>query len=149
MRAETLASPAALLAEWRGGDALSAELSGYEHWWRDTGLPISAAVDRAGTPALRMFDRCGWREDAVLYPPEYRSMLLHGYATGIIVSGDGLILTAAGAYLADGYAKVVLENGEEYKGTVERRSDALQAAVLRIEAATPRHFELPEKPVVL
>ena len=75
--------------------------------------------------------------------------LAHGYATGIIVSGDGLILTAAGAYLADGYAKVVLENGEEYKGTVERRSDALQAAVLRIEAATPRHFELPENPVVL
>ncbi len=90
----TLASPAGLLRDWRGEDELSAELADYERWWRETGQAISAAVDRAGTPALRMFDRCGWREDAVLYPPDYRRMLQRGYATGIVartVDDDSLL----------------------------------------------------------
>lgn len=94
MKPDTLISPAALLAHWRGRDALSAELAEYEHWWRETGQAISSAIDRAGTPALRMFDRCGWREDAVLYPPDYRRMLLRGYATGVVaraVDDDSLL----------------------------------------------------------
>lgn len=94
MEPEILGSPAALLTHWRGQDALSAELDEYERWWRETGQAISTAIDRAGTPALRMFDRCGWREDAVLYPPDYRRMLLRGYATGIVaraVDDDSLL----------------------------------------------------------
>lgn len=90
----TLASPSGLLHDWRGEDELSAELADYERWWRESGQAISAAVDRAGTPALRMFDRCGWREDAVLYPPDYRRMLLRGYQTGIVaraVDDDSLL----------------------------------------------------------
>jgi len=79
-----LTSPSALVADWRGLDGLSSELAGYERWWRETGQPISSAIDRAGTPELRMFDRFGQREEAVLYPPEYRRMLLAGYATGVV-----------------------------------------------------------------
>jgi len=84
MDPEILASPAALLARWRGQGALSPTLDEYEAWWRAEGRAISAAVDRHGTPALRMFDRLGQREEAVLYPPDYRRMLLRGYATGVV-----------------------------------------------------------------
>ncbi|MDZ7828309.1 MAG: acyl-CoA dehydrogenase family protein [Halofilum sp. (in: g-proteobacteria)] len=84
MEPEILASPAALLARWRGQDALSPTLADYEAWWRAQGQAISATVDRHGTPALRMFDRLGQREEAVLYPPDYRRMLLRGYAAGVV-----------------------------------------------------------------
>lgn len=84
MNPDVLASPSALLDRWRGGQSPDPELPAYERWWRETGQAISAAVDRAGTPALRMFDRLGQREEAVLYPPDYRRMLLRGYATGVV-----------------------------------------------------------------
>lgn len=84
MDSELLHSPAALLERWRGADELSPVLADYERWWRETGQAISDAVDRAGTPGLRMFDRQGRREDALLYPPDYRRMLVAGYATGIV-----------------------------------------------------------------
>ena len=86
MDATILTSPTALLGQWRGGAAADATGADYERWWRQEGQAISAAIDRAGTPGLRMFDRCGWREDAVLYPPDYRRMLLRGYATGIVAA---------------------------------------------------------------
>jgi len=40
-------------------DVLAAE----EAWWRSEGIAISGAIDRAGTPWLRMFDRLGKRVD--------------------------------------------------------------------------------------
>jgi len=97
-----LTSPSALLTDWRGLDGLSSELAGYERWWRETGQPISSAIDRAGTPELRMFDRFGQREEAVLYPPEYRRMLLAGYATGVVartVDDDSLLPGYAFGYV--------------------------------------------------
>jgi acyl-CoA dehydrogenase len=53
-------------------------------WWRAEGLPISDAIDRAGTPWLRMFDRLGKRIDEILYPPEYQTILRRGYRSGVI-----------------------------------------------------------------
>src|ERR1700756_2514501 len=38
-------------------DVLGAE----EAWWKNEGIAISNAIDRAGTPWLRMFDRFGKR----------------------------------------------------------------------------------------
>ncbi len=56
----------------------------YEAWFECEGQGISDAVDRAGTPWLRMFDQLGERVDEVLYPPEYWRMLKHGYRSGVL-----------------------------------------------------------------
>jgi alkylation response protein AidB-like acyl-CoA dehydrogenase len=56
----------------------------YEAWFEREGQEISDAVDRAGTPWLRMFDRWGARVDEILYPPEYWRMLKHGYRAGML-----------------------------------------------------------------
>src|SRR5260370_7957635 len=56
-------------------DVLEAE----EAWWKSEGVAISDAIDRAGTPWLRMFDRLGKRVDEILYPPEYQTILSRGY----------------------------------------------------------------------
>ncbi len=56
----------------------------YEAWFEREGQGISDAVDRAGTPWLRMFDQWGVRVDEILYPPEYWHMLKHGYRAGVL-----------------------------------------------------------------
>jgi acyl-CoA dehydrogenase len=56
----------------------------YETWFANEGQGISDAVDRAGTPWLRMFDRFGTPVDEILYPPDYWRMLKRGYRTGVI-----------------------------------------------------------------
>jgi acyl-CoA dehydrogenase len=61
-------------------DVLEAE----EAWWRSEGAAISDAIDRAGTPWLRMFDRLGKRVDEILYPREYQTMLRRGYRAGVV-----------------------------------------------------------------
>jgi len=61
-------------------DVLSAE----EGWWKNEGVAISNAVDRAGTPWLRMFDRLGKRADEILYPREYQTILRRGYRSGVV-----------------------------------------------------------------
>jgi acyl-CoA dehydrogenase len=63
---------------------MEGELRAYEAWWEDEGSAVSAATDRAGTPWLRMFDRFGRRQDEILFPPEYREMLLRGYREGVV-----------------------------------------------------------------
>jgi acyl-CoA dehydrogenase len=55
-----------------------------EQWWKTEGVGISAAVDRAGTPWVRMFDRDGTRVDEILYAPEYWTMLRKGYRSGVV-----------------------------------------------------------------
>lgn len=56
----------------------------YEDWWEQRGRAVSEAVDRQGTPGLRMFDRWGERIDDILYPPEYGEMLRRGYRAGVV-----------------------------------------------------------------
>jgi acyl-CoA dehydrogenase len=59
-------------------------LRDYEAWFEREGQGISDAVDRLGTPWLRMFDRLGERVDELLYPPEYWRMLKQGYCAGVL-----------------------------------------------------------------
>lgn len=61
-------------------DVLAAE----QEWWKAEGVAISDAIDRAGTPWLRMFDRSGRRVDEILYPREYLTMLRKGYRSGVV-----------------------------------------------------------------
>ena len=57
----------------------------------------------------------------------------HGYATGLVVSPDGLILTAQGIYLSEERVRVVLPDGSRHNAEVLRRSEPLQAALLKID----------------
>ncbi|HXW61814.1 MAG TPA: acyl-CoA dehydrogenase family protein [Candidatus Acidoferrales bacterium] len=59
-------------------------LAAEQEWWKADGVAISGAIDRAGTPWLRMFDRSGKRTDEILYPPEYQTMLWQGYRSGVV-----------------------------------------------------------------
>jgi alkylation response protein AidB-like acyl-CoA dehydrogenase len=59
-------------------------LDAEEVWWKNEGVAISDAVDRAGTPWLRMFDRLGRRVDEILYPREYQAILKRGYRSGVV-----------------------------------------------------------------
>src|SRR5712664_5021330 len=59
-------------------------LEAEENWWKNEGVAISHAIDRAGTPWLRMFDRLGKRVDQILYPREYQTILRRGYRTGVV-----------------------------------------------------------------
>jgi alkylation response protein AidB-like acyl-CoA dehydrogenase len=59
-------------------------LEAYNAWWIAHGCAVSSAVDRAGTPWIRQFDRLANRVDELLYPPDYRAMLLEGYRHGVI-----------------------------------------------------------------
>jgi len=61
-------------------DLLEAE----EVWWTHEGVAISDAIDRAGTPWLRMFNRLGKRVDEILYPREYQTILRRGYRSGVV-----------------------------------------------------------------
>ncbi len=86
MSFESLRSPVRFLQQ--GGIPADQDwLREYEAWFEDEGQGISDAVDRAGTPWLRMFDRFGARVDEILYPPEYWRMLKRGYRAGILWRG--------------------------------------------------------------
>jgi len=84
MTFDTLASPVAFLRDMLPDLPIEADLQAYESWWQSEGQSISTAIDRAGTPWLRMFDRFGKRIDEVMYPPEYWRMLRQGYKTGTV-----------------------------------------------------------------
>jgi len=55
-----------------------------QQWWKTDAMGISEAIDRAGTPWVRMFDRNGKRVDEILYAPEYQTILRKGYRSGVV-----------------------------------------------------------------
>jgi len=67
-----------------------------------------------------------------------------GYATGLIVSPDGDIITALGVHLATSNLRVITPDGETHFAKLVRRSHNLQAALLKIDAKTPDYFDLAE-----
>jgi len=67
-----------------------------------------------------------------------------GYATGLIVGPQGEILTSQGIFLNADNLRVTLPDGTTHFATVVRRSTELQAALLKIQVATPDHFDLAE-----
>ena len=83
MDLQSLKSPLAFLGELVPADQL-APLKDYQSWWLTEGTVISEAVDRAGTPWLRMFDQFGKRTDEILFPPDYWKILKRGYQAGAI-----------------------------------------------------------------
>ncbi len=55
-----------------------------------------------------------------------------GYATGVVVSADGLVLTTQGVFLDGPQVKVELIDGKSYPATILRRNRTLQLALLKI-----------------
>lgn len=80
-----LASPSAfLLSRLDVSRELADTLRALEGRWRDWGQSVSDAVDRMGTPHLRMFDAQGVRIDEIVYPPDYYALLREGYRAGVV-----------------------------------------------------------------
>jgi serine protease Do len=67
-----------------------------------------------------------------------------GYASGLIVSAEGDILTAQGVYLSSDHLRVGLADGSIHPAKVVRRDLPLQVALLKIEVPTPDHFDLSQ-----
>lgn len=106
---KALSSPTQFL-QWLGlAIPIREELEELESWWEAEGKAISAAIDRMGTPWLRAYDRFGHRVDEILYPPDYRRMLLQGYRAGAVwhaFEGAGL-----GATFLIGYVTAFYDTG--------------------------------------
>jgi len=81
---ELICSPVEFLKEHLATVPDVVALKRYEAWWESDGRAISGAVDRAGTPWLRMFDTAGERVDEITFPPDYWRMLRRGYREGVI-----------------------------------------------------------------
>lgn len=77
-------SPTAFLRAQLGALAMDDTLRAFENFWNEQGQFISRAVDKAGTPHLKMFDRFGARVDEIEFAPEYWALLKRGYRDGVI-----------------------------------------------------------------
>ncbi len=80
---ELLSSPVAWLQR-AAPDVDVPPAPAYERWWREQGQAIADAIDRAGTPHLRMFDALGSRIDEVQFPPGHADALARGYRAGVV-----------------------------------------------------------------
>lgn len=84
MDLEKVRSPCGFLTAMIGPTTYDSVLREWENYWEKEGRAISEAVDRAGTPRLRMFDSAGKRVDEILYAPEYWRLLKNGYRSGAL-----------------------------------------------------------------
>ncbi|MEX2177029.1 MAG: S1C family serine protease [Pirellulaceae bacterium] len=109
-----------------------------EGWGQSSAPTANEGIDDAFAPAIA---RAQQRTVKVYGAEIGRSP---GYATGLIVSDHGDILTANGVFLAGQNLRVTLPSGETYPAVLVRRSQELQTALLKIDAATPDYFNLAE-----
>ena len=72
---------------------------------------------------------------------------VQGYATGLLVSADGSIVTVSGVLLDGQAVRVLLHNGQEYRARVIRRDREKQLALLKITGGEFKYFELPKTDV--
>jgi len=102
MSFDSLQSPLSFLQSVVSGLRMPDWLQEYTSWWETEGQGISDAVDRAGTPWLRMFDRSSNRVDEILYSPDYWRMLKQGYQSGVlwrVFEEDTLFPAGLGTYV--------------------------------------------------
>ena len=70
-----------------------------------------------------------------------------GFATGIIVSDDGKIITTQGVLLDGKEVRVVTSDGVSHSATILKRNRVSQIALLKIERGTADYFDLSAEPV--
>jgi serine protease Do len=68
-----------------------------------------------------------------------------GYASGMIVSSEGDILTSYGVHLTTDAIRVTLPSGEQHFARLVRSDTSLQAALLKIDHKTPDFFQLEDE----
>ena len=100
---------------------------------RDRNRAFRKAIDTANARTVKVYGATAGRVD--------------GYASGIIVSPDGLVLTMQGVFLEGSNVRVATHDGKIHVASVLRRDRQLQIALLKIEAETPDHFELAREEV--
>jgi acyl-CoA dehydrogenase len=84
MQIDVVRSPCGFLTAMVGSTPYDGVLREWEGYWEKEGRAISEAIDRGGTPWVRMFDASGKRVDEILYPAEYWRLLKQGYRSGVI-----------------------------------------------------------------
>lgn len=85
MKLDRVLSPVSFMRDLLGNQLpILNVLRDYETWWEASGRAISATIDRAGTPWIKMYDTQGNRIDEVVFPSEYRRMLMQGYTSGVV-----------------------------------------------------------------
>ena len=106
MNFDILQSPLAFLHQEIGDIAHEETLRSYENSWEKDGKFISAAIDRNGTPWLRMFDPFGKRIDEILLPQEYWKLVKNGYKVGAVwrvFEEDSLLTSYLQGYITSFY----------------------------------------------
>jgi serine protease Do len=68
-----------------------------------------------------------------------------GYASGMIVSADGKVLTTQGVFLDGNQVQVILPDGRTLPATVVRRDRRLQMSLLDLGVPTPNYFDLEKE----
>lgn len=95
MELSVLGSPQDFLQQQLGSLPQASILADYQAGWEETGQELSAAIDRAGTPWLQMFDQQGERVDEILMPGGYRDLLLKQPQEESERAGEGLFCKLA------------------------------------------------------
>jgi len=73
-----------------------------------------------------------------------RAGTVEGYASGMIISADGKVLTTQGVFLDGSQVQVIMADGRLLPATVIRRDRRLQLSLLDLGIATPEHFDLEQ-----
>lgn len=93
--------------------------------------------------------------DSAIEAAQQRTVKVYGasvgrvepYGTGILVSNDGLVLTASGIYLTGPRIRVGLPDGRIMEASLVRTDRPRQLALLKIDAETPNYFQLTKEDV--
>jgi serine protease Do len=72
---------------------------------------------------------------------------VEGFASGILVSKDGRIVTSQGVFLDGKQIKIGLADGSTHQAVILKRDRKSQLSLLKIEADTPDFFELSDQPI--
>lgn len=96
----------------------------------ETGGPFGEAIDIASQRVVKLYGGGIGRE--------------HGYASGVLVSADGQVVTALSVLLDSPSLRAVLPDGRRFPARVVKTDERRQLALLQIEAAGLPFFELSD-----
>ena len=72
---------------------------------------------------------------------------VEGYATGVIVSDSGQILTTQGVFLDGNQIRVVTPDGQSHRASIVKRDRQHQLALLQIDSPTPNFFDISKQDI--
>lgn len=100
---------------------------------KDESSPFAAAIEYAQQRTVKIYGASIGR--------------VSGFATGLIVSAEGDIITSQGVHLSGFRVRVTLPDGTMHNAKVVRRDADAQLALLKVEVPTPAYFALSESQV--